>query len=43
MLENLQYIAGVLFYALADLILGMVWVAIVAVILYAIFRGSGRD
>ena len=43
MLENLRYLAGVLFWALADLFLGLAWVGIIGVIIWTIIKGSSGD
>lgn len=39
-LINLRMLAGVLFFALADLVLGAVWVLIIVGIIFAVIRGS---
>lgn len=37
-LENLKFIAGVLFYSLADLFLAILWVLIVPGVIYGVIR-----
>lgn len=41
-LENLKFIAGVLFYSLADLFLAILWILIVPGVIYGVVRGINR-
>lgn len=41
-LENLKFIAGILFYSLADLILLILWIMIVPGVIYGIAKGISR-
>lgn len=42
-LENLKFIAGVLFYGLADLVLLILWILIFPGVIYGIIRGISRS
>lgn len=39
-LINLRMLAGVMFFALADLVLGAVWLGIIGGIIFAVIKGS---
>lgn len=41
-LENLKFIAGVLFYGLTDLFLAVLWIMIVPGVIYGIVKGITR-
>ena len=42
-MENLQYAAGIMFWALVDFVLGGIWLAIIAGVIQRIVKGMKHD
>ena len=42
-MENLQYAAGIMFWALVDFVLGGIWLAVIAGVIQRIVKGRKHD
>ena len=42
-MENLQYAAGIMFWALVDFVLGGVWIIIITCLIQRIVKGTKHD
>ena len=42
-MENLQYAAGIMFWALVDFVLSGIWLAIIAGVIQRIVKGKKHD
>ena len=41
--ENLRLLAGIMFWLFADLFLGMLWIAVIFLLLAVVIKGTGDD